>query len=66
MKEENSLLLNSYFLLADGHRSTANPKCNQLMPFGYAVKTLKRESAPKLKENDGNAQFSFCLIADTD
>src|SRR5437773_4606373 len=33
--------------------------------MGHAVKTLERESASKLRENDGNAQFSFCLIADT-
>ena len=27
------------------------------------MKTLSRESVSKLKENDGNAQFSLCLIA---
>jgi hypothetical protein len=29
------------------------------------VKTLERESASKLKENDGNAQFSLCCYTST-
>jgi hypothetical protein len=58
--EVRFLILNSYFSLAGRHRSTANPRVNQLIICGYAVKTLesKETKAPKKITLTHNSVFA--------
>ena len=58
------LLSNFYFAIGIGRR--LNPLGESIdHPRGHAVKTSTTKEV-EAQRNDGNAQFSLCLIADID